>query len=103
MRGVPRWLAVLAVLAIVGVVGTFTLHRALTPAALILEATPTGIPADGFACTELKLHSDTGRYLNGLHVEIENPHRAIVDSVVVGGNSAVISVRSGVLPGESKL
>ena len=57
MRGVPRWLAVLAVLAIVAVVGAFTLHRALTPATLILEASPAALPADGFTSTELKLHS----------------------------------------------
>ena len=33
MRGVPRWLAVLAVVAIVALVCAFTLHRALAPAA----------------------------------------------------------------------
>ena len=33
MRGVPRWLAVLAVAAIVAVLGAFTVRRALTPAA----------------------------------------------------------------------
>ena len=33
MRGVPRWLAVLAVVAIVATVCAFTVHRALAPAA----------------------------------------------------------------------
>ena len=100
MRGVPRWLAVLAIVA---VLGAFTVHRALTPATLILEAIPVALPADGFSSAEIKLHSATGRDLYGLRVEIDDPHRAIVDSVVVHGDSAVISVHTGVLPGEAKL
>ncbi len=103
MRGAHRWFAVLAVVAVVAVLGAFTVHRAFTPAALILEATPAAVPADGFTSTEIKLHSDTGRDLQGLQVNIDDPHRAIVDSVVVHGDSAVISVRAGVLPGEAEL
>jgi uncharacterized protein len=103
MRGAHRWFAVLAVVAIVAVLGAFTVHRAFTPAALIVAASPTALPADGFSSTELKVHSDTGRDLSGLRVEIDDPHRAVVDSVVVHGDSAVILVRAGVLPGEAKL
>jgi uncharacterized protein len=103
MRGVPRWLTVLAVLAIVVVLGAFTVHRALTPGTLILEAIPATLPADGFTTAEIKLLSSSGRDLQGLRVETDDPHRAMVDSVVVQGGSAVISVHTGVLPGEAKL
>ena len=33
--------------------------------------------------TELKLHSSSGRDLRGLQVEIDDPHRAVVDSVTI--------------------
>jgi len=66
MRGVPRWAAVLAVVAAVVAVSSFTLHRALIPAAILVEPPAATIPADGFAPTELKLHSSTGRELRGL-------------------------------------
>ena len=99
----PRWLAVMAVAAIVAVLGAFTLHRALTPDAFVLEAPPTSLPADGFTSIEIKLHSSTGRNLRGLRAEVDDPHRAAVDSVSTNGESAVILVRAGVLPGESKL
>jgi|SRR5580700_1491206 uncharacterized protein YfaT (DUF1175 family) len=103
MRGVPRWLAVLAVVAIVTMLCAFTLHRALTPAGMLIQASQTTLPADGFASTELRIHSSTGRDLRGLRVEIDDPHRAAVNSVTVSGNSAVISLRAGVLPGETKI
>ena len=103
MRGVPRWLAVLAVVAIVILVCAFSLHRAFAPAAFLVETFSATLPADGFASTELKLHSSTGRDLRGLRVEIEDPHRAAVDSVAADHNSAVISLRAGVLPGEAKV
>jgi hypothetical protein len=35
-------------------------HRALTPAALIVEATPAALPADGFTSAEIKLRSSAG-------------------------------------------
>jgi|SRR5271169_6857066 len=103
MRGVPRWLAVLAVAAIVAVLGAFTVHRALTPAKLIIEVAPATLPADGFASTELKLHSASGRDLRGLQVEIDDPHRGAVNSISTTGDSAIVTVRAGVLPGETKL
>ncbi len=103
MRGAHRWFAVLAVAAIVAVLGAFTVHRAFTPAALMVAASSSTLPADGFTSTEIRLHSDSGRDLRGLRVDIEDPHRAGVDSVVVHGGSAVIAVRAGVLPGEIKL
>lgn len=103
MCGVPRWLAVLAVVAIAIVVCAFSLRRALTPAVLIVESTPSVLPADGFTSAELKLHSSPGRDLRGLRVEIDDPHRGAADSVAVRGDSAVVTVRTGVLPGETTL
>src|ERR1017187_6278193 len=103
MRGLPRWLAVLAVVAVVIVVCAFTLHRAFAPAAFLVETFPIALPADGFASTEVTIHSSTGRDLRGLHVEVDDPHRAAVDSVVVDHDSAVLSLRAGVMPGEIKI
>ncbi len=103
MRGVPRWLAVLAVVAIVAAMCAFTLHRALTAAGMLVQSSQTTLPADGFAATEITIRSSTGRELRGLRVEVEDAHRAAVDSVAVYGDSALVSVRSGVLPGEVKL
>jgi uncharacterized protein YfaT (DUF1175 family) len=103
MRGVTRWSAVLAVVAVVVMVCAFTLHRALTPAAMLVHASQATLPADGFASTEITIRSSTGRVLRGLHVEIDNPHRAGVDSVTVNGDSADLSLRAGVLPGETKI
>ena len=103
MRGVPRWLAVLAVVAIVTLVCAFSLHQALTPASMRVRGFEATLPADGFASSELTIHSSTGRDLRGLRVEIDNLHRAAVDSVAVKGDSAVISVRAGVLPGDAKI
>src|SRR5208283_5577399 len=103
MRGIRRWWAVLAGAAIALVVCAFSLHRARTPATFVIQPTPTTLPADGFTTIELRLHSSTGRDLRGLRVEIDDPHREELDSVVVSGDSAVISLRTGVLPGETKL
>src|SRR5271165_1232469 len=103
MRGVPRWLAVLAVAAIVAVLGAFTIHRALTPAKLIIEVAPATLPADGFASTELKLHSSTGRDLHLLRVDVDDTHRAAVDHVTIRGDSAVIDLHTGVLPGVAEV
>ena len=103
MRGVPRWLAVLAVVAVVIVVCAFTLHRAFAPAAFLVSTSEITLPADGFAATEVTIHSSTGRDLRVLHVEVDDPHRAAVDSVVVDHDSAVLSLRAGVMPGEIKI
>ncbi|HEY4962225.1 MAG TPA: DUF1175 family protein [Terriglobales bacterium] len=103
MRGVPRWAAVLAVVAMVAMVCAFTVRRVLTPAAILVHVSQTTLPADGFASTELTVHSSTGRDLRELRVEVDEPHRAVVDSVAVDRGSAVISVRAGVLPGETKI
>ena len=59
MRGVPRWLAVLAVVAIVAVVCAFTVHRALAPADFVLHLSDASLPADGFSSTELTVHSSS--------------------------------------------
>lgn len=103
MRGVPRWLAVVAVLAIATAVCAFTVRRALAPASFVWQLSTPTIPADGFTSTELAIHSSNGRDLRGLHVEMETPHRAAVESLTVEGSSALASLRSGVLPGEIKV
>jgi uncharacterized protein YfaT (DUF1175 family) len=103
MRGVPRWVAVLAVVAVVAVVCAFTLRRAFTPSAFLIEAVPLTLPADGFTSTEVKVHSSTGRDLRGLQVEVDDSHRAVVESVSVDHDSAFVSVRVGVMPGEARI
>lgn len=103
MRGLLRWLAVPAVVAIAAMVCAFTVRRAFTPAAFVIENSPAALPADGFAVTELKVRSSTGRELRGLGVDVEDPHRAAVDSIAISGDSAVISLRAGVLPGETNI
>src|ERR1017187_4770788 len=103
MRGVPRWVAVLAVVAIVTMVCAFTMHRAFAPAAFLVETSPATIPVEGFASTQLTLHSTARRDLRGLRVEVDDPHRAAIDSVAFDHDSAVISLRAGVLPGETKI
>jgi len=120
MRGVPRWLALVAVVAIAAVVCAFTVHRARTPAALVLQLSEAAVPADGFTSTELKVHSSNGRELRGLEVQVENPpgappprlrsgqafsrsEKVGVESVTIHHDSATVSLRAGVNPGETKL
>jgi uncharacterized protein YfaT (DUF1175 family) len=103
MRGVPRWLAVLAVVAIAAVVCSFTVHRALALSALASQLSASTLPADGFSSSELTIHSVNGRDLRGLHIEIETPHQLAVESLNIQGDSATVSLRSGVIPGEAKL
>src|SRR5271165_6494793 len=119
MRGVPRWLAVLAVVAILAVVCAFTMHRALAPADFVLQLSDASLPADGFSSTELTVHSASGRGLIGLEVQVENPsgapprlhsqqpfsrsERVGVESVIIDHDSARVRLRAGVLPGETKL
>jgi uncharacterized protein YfaT (DUF1175 family) len=103
MRGVPRWLAVLAVVAIAAAVCAFTMHRALGPAAFLVQLSDSTLPADGFSSAELKIHSSNGRELRGLKVQVQNPHGAVVESVTVDHNSAMVSLLAGVNPGETTL
>ncbi len=111
MRAVPRWLAVLAVVAIGAIVCAFTVHRALAPAAFVLQLSGTSLPADGFSSAELKIHSSNGRALRGLEVQAENPpgapssrsERVGVESVTLDHDSAIASLHAGVNPGETKL
>ena len=103
MRGLPRWLAVLAVVAVVIVVCAFTLHRAFAPAAFLVSTSEITLPADGFAATEVTIHSSTGHDLRGLRVDGEDSRRAVVESVRVDRDSAVVSVRAGVMPGEARI
>src|SRR5271167_1188204 len=103
MRGVPRWVAVLAVVATGAVVCAFTVRRAITPATLTLQLSQTAVPADGFSSTELKITPSNGHSLRDLQVTVEDPHRAAVESVTVNGNMATASLRAGVLPGGTKV
>ncbi len=103
MRGVPRWLAVVAVLAITTAVCAFTLHRALAPASFVWQLSAATIPADGFTSAELTIRSSNGHDLPGLHVEVETPHRAAVESLSVESGIATAWLRSGVLPGETDI
>ena len=103
MRGLRRWLAVLAVVAIVAVVCAFTIHRAMAPAAFKLRLSEATLPADGFSSTQLQIASSNGRELHGLEVQVENPHGAAVESITLARNSATAWLRAGVLPGETRL
>jgi len=103
MRGVPRWLAVLAVVAVVTMVCAFTVYRVRIPAGLLIQSSESALPADGFTSTEVIVHSSTGRDLRGLRAEVGDSHRAMVESVSTTSDSATVKVRSGVLPGETRL
>jgi len=112
MRGLPRWLAVLAVVAMAAAVCAFTVHRALTPAVFVLQLSSGTIPADGFASTELHIRSSNGRELRGLEVQVEDSSGALpflrsgrvgVESLTIDHGSAAASLRAGVNPGETKL
>ncbi|MGO9302382.1 MAG: DUF1175 domain-containing protein [Candidatus Korobacteraceae bacterium] len=103
MRGVPRWVAVLAVVAIGAVVCAFTVRHTMAPATLVLHLSQTAVPADGFTSTELKITSSNGRPPRDVQVTVEDPHRAAVESVTVAGDTATASLRAGVLPGETKV
>jgi len=103
MRGVPRWVAVLAVVATGAVVCAFTVRHTMAPATLSLQLSPTAVPADGFTSTELKITLSNGRPVRALQVTVEDPHRAVVESVTVDGDTAAASLRAGVLPGATKV
>ena len=103
MRGVPRWVAVLAVVATGAVVCAFTVRRAMTPATLLLQLSATALPADGFTSAELKITPSNGHPLRDVQVTVEDPHDAVVESVTKTGDIATASLRSGVLPGETKI
>jgi uncharacterized protein YfaT (DUF1175 family) len=103
MRGVPRWVAVLAVVAIAAVVCAFTVRCAMAPATFALQLSLNAVPADGFTSTELRISPSNGRQLRSLQVTVEDPHRAAVESVTVEGGMATASLRTGVLPGETKV
>jgi uncharacterized protein YfaT (DUF1175 family) len=103
MRGVPRWSAVVAVLAIATAVCAFAVRSVLTPAAFVAQLSEATIPADGFTSTDLTVRSPNGRDLRGLQVQVSTPHRAAVESLSVEGALAMASLRSGILPGDSKV
>jgi hypothetical protein len=103
VRGVPRWVAVLAVVAIATIVCAFTLRRSLAPSTFVTKLSDSALPADGFSSTYLAIRSANGRELRGLQIAVEAPHQAVVESLSVEGDRAAVSLRAGVLPGETKL
>src|SRR5271165_66746 len=103
MRGVPRWTAVVAVVAIAILACAFTVRRALTPAAFVLQLSDSTLPADGFSSAELKIYPSNNRELTGLEVQVRNPREAVVESVTMEHHSATVLLRAGVLPGETKV
>jgi hypothetical protein len=103
LRGVPRWLAVVAVLAVAAVVCAFTVHHALAPQAFVLHLSEAALPADGFSSSELSIRSANGGDLRGVHVEAEGLHQVTLESLTVHADSASASLQSGVVPGETKI
>ncbi len=103
MRGVPRWVAVLAVVAIATLVCAFTLRHSLAPSTFYTQLSETSLPADGFSSTDITVRSANGRDLRGLQLAVEPPHQVAVNSLSVEGNRATASLRAGVMPGETKL
>jgi uncharacterized protein YfaT (DUF1175 family) len=103
LRGVPRWLAVIAVLTVAAMVCAFTVHRALTPQALILQLSESSVPADGFSASELTIRSASGADLRGLHLDIESPHQVTLESLAVRADSASASLQAGVIPGDVRI
>ena len=103
MRGVPRWLAVLAVVAIASVVCAFTLRRALAPATFVTQLSDGALPADGFSSTEVTIRSSNGHDLHGLQVLAVPSHHVVLESLTIDGPSATASLRAGVLSGDTRL
>lgn len=103
MRGVPRWVAVLAVLAVAATVCAFTVRRAMAPAELVAQLATTTLPADGFSSTNLTIRASDGRELRGIEVQVDNPHQLVVESLAVHRHSAEATLQPGVMPGEAKL
>lgn len=103
MSGLPRWLALLAVVAIVAIAAAFTLRRAFTPAVFIIESLPDALPADGFSTTQLRIRSPSGRNLDGVEVVVDDSHRAAIEVVKARGDSALVTLRTGVVPGDARI
>lgn len=103
MRGVPRWLAVLAVVAIVAMVCAFTVRHAFSPPALLIKISQTELPADGTSTTEISLRSSDGHPLQGVQIVPGDPHRAAIDSLLTDNGAVLATVRAGVVPGVSEL
>jgi len=103
LRGVPRWLAVVAVLAVAAAVCAFTAHHALAPRALVLRLSDSVVPADGFSTSELTVRSANGADIRGVHVEIESPHQVTLESFTVHGDVATAYLQAGVSPGDAKI
>ncbi len=103
MRGVPRWLAVVAVLAVAAVVCAFTVYHARAPRSFVLHLSEPTVPADGFSSSELTIRSTNGGDLRGLHLEIESPHQVTLESLTVHADSAEASLQSGVTPGDTRV
>jgi uncharacterized protein len=103
LRGVPRWLAVVAVLSVVAMVCVFTAHRALSPGSFEVRLSQNILPADGFSSAELSIRSTTGRELRGLQVEVESKHQVSLEELSVHLTDAKASLQAGVVPGKSTI
>ena len=104
MRGVPRWVAVLAVVAMAAAVCAFTLRRSLAPSTFPLPNFPQqACLLTASSSIDITVHSASGRDLRGLQIAVESPHQAVVDSLSVEGDRATASLRAGIMPGETKL
>jgi uncharacterized protein YfaT (DUF1175 family) len=103
MRGGRRWLAILALAAVVAVLGGFTVRHVFGPATLLIAAPTDTLPADGFSTIQFKVRTSNGRELRGLRIAVDDAHRAEVESIVVRGDEATVTLRAGVMPGEIAL
>ncbi len=103
MRGVPRWLTVVAVLTVIAVACAFTVHHALAPGQFVLHLSDAKIPADGFSSSELTIRSAGSHDLRGVHLDIETPHQVTLESLSIHGDFAMASLQAGVLPGDAKI
>jgi len=93
----------MAVLTVVAVVCAFTVHRVMTPAALVLHLSEATMPADGFSSSELTIRASNGQDLRGIHLEVATPHQVTLESLTVHADSATAFLQSGVLPGHAKI
>lgn len=98
-----RWFAVLGACIVIAVLAGFTVHRAMLPAALLIDAPAHLFFADGFSSIQLEVHSSAGRDLKELRVEPEDPHRLVLESVLQKGSIAFVRLRTGVLPGDTNV
>lgn len=103
MRGVPRWLVVVAVLVVAVVVFALTVRHARVPRTFTVQLSDLSLPADGFTTTELTVRPANGGDLRGVHLEIDSSHQVNLESLTVHDGAATASLQSGVLAGDTKI